>query len=62
MPCIVNNRLYVSGPKSQPCGVSNCSRISSANNPPSAKKKVIEMSHSSAMRLWSVVRSHERMP
>jgi hypothetical protein len=34
----------------------------SANRPPIAKKIVIEIRYSIAMRLWSLVRSHEAMP
>jgi hypothetical protein len=37
-------------------------RISEAKMPPTKKKKVTEMRYRMAMRLWSVVRSQERMP
>ena len=37
-------------------------RISVAKTPPRKKKSVIVSRYSSAMRLWSLVRSHDLMP
>jgi hypothetical protein len=38
------------------------SRITVAAAPPTKKKKVIEARYKRAMRLWSVVRSHDLRP
>ena len=62
MPCMVNTLLYMSADIRSPAGVSNSRRISMANEPPIQKKKVIEIRNSMAMRLWSVVSSHDLIP
>ncbi len=59
-PCSVNIRLYVSACKSSASGNASCTRMIVAAAPPSAKKNVIAPRYSSAIRLWSVVSSHER--
>ncbi len=60
MPCIVNNLLYVSAWTRSPCGVSSSSRRRPASTPPSPKKRVMEIRYRMAIRLWSVVKSHDR--
>ena len=62
IPCIVNNLLYRSASTMSASGVSNSSRISVAAAPPRTNIKVTVMIYSTAMRLWSVVSSHERTP
>ncbi len=61
-PCSVNSLLYVSGVHRSPRGVRSSSRMPVAKSPPTAKKIVIEIRYSIAMRLWSVVRSHDATP
>src|SRR5882672_12932314 len=61
-PCMVKSLLYVSGVTKAPVGVRRWIRIIVAKSPPMKKKKVTDPSHSRAMRLWSVVSSHERRP
>ena len=58
-PCIVKNLLYVSASTRSPRGVSNSSRISIANTPPRKKNSVMPIRYRMAMRLWSLVSSHE---
>ena len=52
----------MSAVQTSPFGVSSSSRMPAANMPPSAKKIVIEIRYSIAMRLWSFVSSHDAMP
>ncbi len=61
-PCSVNSLLYMSDDQRSPFGVSSSSRMPAAKRPPIAKKIVIEIRYSIAMRLWSFVRSHDAMP
>ncbi len=61
-PCSVKSLLYVSGVHRSPRGVSSSRRMPAANMPPTAKKIVIEIRYSIAMRLWSLVRSHAATP
>ena len=61
-PCIVKSLLYMSGDTRSPRGVSSSSRTPAAKRPPIAKKIVIEIRYSIAIRLWSLVRSHEARP
>ncbi len=61
-PCMVNSLLYVSACTRSPAGVNSSNRINNAKNPPIKKKKVMPIRYSSAMRLWSTVRSHDLMP
>src|SRR5229473_3390052 len=60
--CMVKSLLYVSGVTRAPVGVRRWIRIIVAKRPPMKKKKVTEARYSRAMRLWSVVSNHERMP
>jgi hypothetical protein len=61
-PWSVKSLLYVSGETRSPAGVISSRRMPSAKRPPIAKKIVIEIRYSMAMRLWSLVRSHDARP
>ena len=61
-PCSVKSLLYMSSENRSPFGVSSSSRTPAAKRPPIAKKIVIEMRYSIAIRLWSSVRSHAASP
>src|ERR1700743_3333542 len=54
-----NSLLWVSEVTSQPFGVNNSSRTSVIAMPPMKKKIVIVIAYRIAMRLWSVVISHD---
>ena len=61
-PWSVNSLLYVSGWTTSPAGVISSSRISVAAAPPMKKNNVIEIMYRIAIRLWSVVSSHDLTP
>ncbi len=56
---MVNNLLYVSEETRSPAGVNSSSRISMAKNPPTKNIAVIEIRYRIAIRLWSLVSSHD---
>ena len=61
-PWTVNSLLYVSEMNQVFVGWMSSMRRSTAASPPTAKKNVIEIRYRIAIRLWSVVRSHDLTP
>ena len=58
VPCIVNSRLYVSGPTTLLLGNASCSRITAAITPATIKNNNAATTYMIPSRLWSTVATH----
>jgi hypothetical protein len=61
-PCMVKSLLYISEETRSPGGVTSSRRMSTAKAPPRKNMSVTEARYRMAIRLWSVVSSHDFTP